>query len=204
FLDRMIAMIEGARRQLTPNEIALNIVLVSLTALFIVVVFVLPPMAVYDEKAAGQTGAVLTSLPVLLSLIVCLIPTTIGGLLSAIGIAGIDRLMRRNVLATSGRAVEAAGDVDVLLLDKTGTITLGNRMATEFVPAPGVDLKVLADAAQLASLADETPEGRSIVTLAKEKFNLRSRDVADANATFVAFTAQTRMSGIDFKGRQIR
>jgi potassium-transporting ATPase ATP-binding subunit len=204
FLDRMISMIEGARRQLTPNEIALNIVLISLTALFIVVVLVLPPMAIYNEKAAGQTGVVLTSLPVLLSLIVCLIPTTIGGLLSAIGIAGIDRLMRRNVLATSGRAVEAAGDVDVLLLDKTGTITLGNRMATEFIPAPGVDLKALADAAQLASLADETPEGRSIVTLAKDEFGLRGRDVADAQATFVPFTAQTRMSGIDFKGRQIR
>jgi K+-transporting ATPase ATPase B chain len=204
FLDRMIAMIEGARRQLTPNEIALNIVLVSLTALFIVVVLVLPPMAIYDEKAANQTDVVLTSLPVLLSLIVCLIPTTIGGLLSAIGIAGIDRLMRRNVLATSGRAVEAAGDVDVLLLDKTGTITLGNRMATEFIPAPGVDLKFLADAAQLASLADETPEGRSIVTLAKDEFNLRGRDVADSKASFVPFSAQTRMSGVDLDGRRIR
>ena len=204
FLDRMIAMIEGARRQLTPNEIALNIVLVSLTALFIVVVFALPPMAIYDQKASNQTGAVLTSLPVLLSLIVCLIPTTIGGLLSAIGIAGIDRLMRRNVLATSGRAVEAAGDVDVLLLDKTGTITLGNRMATEFVPAPGVALNALADAAQLASLADETPEGRSIVTLAKEKFQLRGREVAAPQATFVAFSAQTRMSGVDLPGRRIR
>ena len=204
FLDRMISMIEGARRQLTPNEIALNIVLVSLTALFIVVVFALPTMAIYDEKAAGQTGVVLTSLPVLLSLIVCLIPTTIGGLLSAIGIAGIDRLMRRNVLATSGRAVEAAGDVDVLLLDKTGTITLGNRMATEFIPAHGVDLKVLADAAQLASLADETPEGRSIVTLAKDEFNLRGRDVANSGATFIPFTAQTRMSGVDLDGRKIR
>ena len=204
FLDRMIAMIEGARRQLTPNEIALNIVLVSLTALFIVVVFVLPPMAIYDQKASNQTGAVLTSLPVLLALIVCLIPTTIGGLLSAIGIAGIDRLMRRNVLATSGRAVEAAGDVDVLLLDKTGTITLGNRMATEFVPAPGVALNALADAAQLASLADETPEGRSIVTLAKEKFQLRGREIAEPHATFVPFTAQTRMSGVDLPGRQIR
>ena len=204
FLDRMISMIEGARRQLTPNEIALNILLISLTALFIVVVLVLPPMAIYDQKAAGQTGVVLTSLPVLLSLIVCLIPTTIGGLLSAIGIAGIDRLMRRNVLATSGRAVEAAGDVDVLLLDKTGTITLGNRMATEFIPAPGVDLKLLADAAQLASLADETPEGRSIVTLAKDEFNLRGRDIADTNATFIPFTAQTRMSGVDLSGRRIR
>ena len=204
FLDRMIAMIEGARRQLTPNEIALNIVLVSLTALFIVVVLVLPPMAIYDQRAANQTGAVLTSLPVLLSLIVCLIPTTIGGLLSAIGIAGIDRLMRRNVLATSGRAVEAAGDVDVLLLDKTGTITLGNRMATDFIPAPGVTVNELADAAQLASLADETPEGRSIVTLAKDRFNLRGREVAAPHATFVPFTAQTRMSGVDLDGRHIR
>ena len=204
FLDRMIAMIEGARRQLTPNEIALNIVLVSLTALFIVVVFVLPPMAIYDQKASNQTGAVLTSLPVLLSLIVCLIPTTIGGLLSAIGIAGIDRLMRRNVLATSGRAVEAAGDVDVLLLDKTGTITLGNRMASEFVPAPGVAMDALADAAQLASLADETPEGRSIVTLAKDKFQLRGREVAEPQAAFVPFSAQTRMSGVDLPGRRIR
>jgi K+-transporting ATPase ATPase B chain len=204
FLDRMILMIEGARRQLTPNEIALNIVLISLTALFIVVVLVLPSMAIYDQKAANQTGAVLTSLPVLLSLIVCLIPTTIGGLLSAIGIAGIDRLMRRNVLATSGRAVEAAGDVDVLLLDKTGTITLGNRMATEFVPAPGVDIKQLADAAQLASLADETPEGRSIVALAKERFGLRGRDVAEPHASFVPFSAQTRMSGVDLGDQRIR
>ena len=204
FLDRMILMIEGARRQLTPNEIALNIVLMSLTALFIVVVLVLPAMAIYDEKAANQTGAVLTSLPVLLSLIVCLIPTTIGGLLSAIGIAGIDRLMRRNVLATSGRAVEAAGDVDVLLLDKTGTITLGNRMATEFIPAPGIDIKQLADAAQLASLADETPEGRSIVTLAKDEFGLRGRDVAEPHVAFVPFSAQTRMSGVDLDGRRIR
>ncbi|HTT57937.1 MAG TPA: potassium-transporting ATPase subunit KdpB [Opitutaceae bacterium] len=204
FLDRMIAMIENARRQKTPNEIALNVVLVAMTALFILVVFTLPPYAHYDEKAANQTNVVLTSLPVLLSLIVCLIPTTIGGLLSAIGIAGIDRLMRRNVLATSGRAVEAAGDVDVLLLDKTGTITLGNRMATEFVPAPGVTLEGLADAAQLASLADETPEGRSIVTLAKEKFGLRGREVAAPHAQFVPFTAQTRMSGVDVDGRSIR
>jgi K+-transporting ATPase ATPase B chain len=198
FLDRMISMIEGARRQKTPNEIALNIVLVSLTALFILVVVTLPSFAKYNENAAGQTGAVLTSVPVLLSLIVCLIPTTIGGLLSAIGIAGIDRLMRRNVLATSGRAVEAAGDVDVLLLDKTGTITLGNRMATEFIPAPGVKIEELADAAQLASLADETPEGRSIVVLAKEKHNLRGREVAEPHVTPVPFTAQTRMSGVDF------
>jgi potassium-transporting ATPase ATP-binding subunit len=197
FLDRMISMIEGARRQKTPNEIALNIVLVSLTALFILVVVTLPPFARYNEAAAGQTGVVLTSIPVLLSLIVCLIPTTIGGLLSAIGIAGIDRLMRRNVLATSGRAVEAAGDVDVLLLDKTGTITLGNRMATEFIAAPGVNVEEVANAAQLASLADETPEGRSIVVLAKEKYNLRGREVAEPQAKFVAFTAQTRMSGLD-------
>ncbi|HVM62673.1 MAG TPA: potassium-transporting ATPase subunit KdpB [Verrucomicrobiae bacterium] len=197
FLDRMIAMIEGARRQKTPNEIALNIVLVSLTALFIVVVFTLPSYALYNETAAGQKNVVLTSYPVLLALIVCLIPTTIGGLLSAIGIAGIDRLMRRNVLATSGRAVEAAGDVDVLLLDKTGTITLGNRMATDFIPAPGVAVEELADSAQLASLADETPEGRSIVVLAKEKYNLRGREVAEPQAKFVPFTAQTRMSGLD-------
>jgi K+-transporting ATPase ATPase B chain len=198
FLDRMIAMIEGARRQKTPNEIALNIVLVSLTALFILVVITLPSFAAYNEKAAGQAGVVLTSLPVLLSLIVCLIPTTIGGLLSAIGIAGIDRLMRRNVLATSGRAVEAAGDVDVLLLDKTGTITLGNRMATDFIPAPGVKVEELADAAQLASLADETPEGRSIAVLAKERYGLRGREVAEPQAQFVPFTAETRMSGVDF------
>ncbi len=198
FLDRMISMIEGARRQKTPNEIALNIVLVSLTALFILVVFTLPPFARYNEAQAGQKDAVLTSAPVLLALIVCLIPTTIGGLLSAIGIAGIDRLMRRNVLATSGRAVEAAGDVDVLLLDKTGTITLGNRMATEFIPAPGVKIEELADASQLASLADETPEGRSIAVLAKEKYGLRGRDVATPHAQFVPFTAQTRMSGVDF------
>jgi K+-transporting ATPase ATPase B chain len=161
------------------------------------VVFVLPPFAHYNEAQAGQKAVVLTSIPVLLSLIVCLIPTTIGGLLSAIGIAGIDRLMRRNVLATSGRAVEAAGDVDVLLLDKTGTITLGNRQATEFIPAPGVPIEDLAEAAQLASLADETPEGRSIAVLAKEKYGLRGREVADRFATFVPFTAQTRMSGVD-------
>ncbi|HTB80241.1 MAG TPA: potassium-transporting ATPase subunit KdpB [Opitutaceae bacterium] len=198
FLDRMISMIEGARRQKTPNEIALNIVLVSLTALFIVVVFVLPPYAHYNEAQAGQKDVVLTTVPVLLALIVCLIPTTIGGLLSAIGIAGIDRLMRRNVLATSGRAVEAAGDVDVLLLDKTGTITLGNRMASDFIPASGVKIEELADAAQLASLADETPEGRSIVVLAKEKYGLRGREVAEPHATPVPFTAQTRMSGVDF------
>jgi len=198
FLDRMIAMIEGARRQKTPNEIALNLVLVSLTALFILVVLTLPAFARYNENAAGQKDVVLTTLPILLALIVCLIPTTIGGLLSAIGIAGIDRLMRRNVLATSGRAVEAAGDVDVLLLDKTGTITLGNRMATEFLPAPGVRPEELADAAHLASLADETAEGRSIAVLAKEQYGLRGREVAEPHARFVPFTAQTRMSGMDF------
>jgi K+-transporting ATPase ATPase B chain len=205
FLDRMISMIEGASRQKTPNEIALNIVLVFLTALFVLVVLTLPQYAHYNEKAAGQIGVVLTSLPVLLALIVCLIPTTIGGLLSAIGIAGIDRLMRRNVLATSGRAVEAAGDVDVLLLDKTGTITLGNRMATEFIPSPGVEIQDLANAAQLASLADETPEGRSIAVLAKEKYCLRGREAASPHAIPVPFTAQTRMSGVDFgNGKVIR
>ena len=199
FLDRMIAMIEGARRQKTPNEIALNIVLVSLTILFILVVLTLPTFAAFNERAAGQSGVVLTSLPVLLALIVCLIPTTIGGLLSAIGIAGIDRLMRRNVLATSGRAVEAAGDVDVLLLDKTGTITLGNRMATELIPAPGVRPEELADAAHFASLADETPEGRSIAVLVKEQYGMRGREVAEPHGHFVPFTAQTRMSGMDFQ-----
>ena len=198
FLDRMISMIEGARRQKTPNEIALNIVLISLTVLFILVVLTLPTFAAFNERAAGQSGVVLTSLPVLLALIVCLIPTTIGGLLSAIGIAGIDRLMRRNVLATSGRAVEAAGDVDVLLLDKTGTITLGNRMATELIAAPGVRPEELADAAHFASLADETPEGRSIAVLVKEKYGMRGREVAEGHGHFIAFTAQTRMSGMDF------
>lgn len=200
FMDRMIAMIEGARRQKTPNEQALNIVLLSLTVLFILVVLTLPALARYSECAAGQPGAILATLPVLLSLIVCLIPTTIGGLLSAIGIAGIDRLMRLNVLATSGRAVEAAGDVDVLLLDKTGTITLGNRMATELVPAPGVRLEELAEVSHIASLADETPEGRSIVVLVKERFGLRGRHVAEAQGHFVPFTAQARMSGMDLPG----
>jgi K+-transporting ATPase ATPase B chain len=190
FLDRMIAMVEGARRQKTPNEIALTILLAALTFIFLLVCVTLKPFGIYS--------GVVFSVPVLVALLVCLIPTTIGGLLSAIGISGIDRLIRRNVMATSGRAVEAAGDVDVLLLDKTGTITLGNRMATEFVPAPGITKERLADAAQLASLADETPEGRSVVVLAKEQFNLRARDVADTHARFVAFTAQTRMSGVDF------
>jgi K+-transporting ATPase ATPase B chain len=190
FLDRMIAMVEGAKRQKTPNEIALTILLAALTIIFLLVCVTLKPFGIYS-------GAVF-SIPVLVALLVCLIPTTIGGLLSAIGISGIDRLIRRNVMATSGRAVEAAGDVDVLLLDKTGTITLGNRMASAFHPAPGIAAERLADAAQLASLADETPEGRSIVVLAKERFNLRGRDIAAPHAQFVPFTAQTRMSGVDF------
>ncbi|MBU4461312.1 MAG: potassium-transporting ATPase subunit KdpB, partial [Verrucomicrobia bacterium] len=197
FLDRMIALIENARRQKTPNEIALGIVLVTLTALFVVAVATLPAFGRYSEQAAGQPGVARLTLPVLVSLIVCLIPTTIGGLLSAIGIGGISRLMRHNVLAMSGRSVEAAGDIDVLLLDKTGTITLGNRVAVAFLPAPGVQEKELADAAQLASLADETPEGRSIVVLAKERHGLRGRDMAAMHARFIPFTAQTRMSGVD-------
>jgi K+-transporting ATPase ATPase B chain len=190
FLDRMIAMVEGARRQKTPNEIALTILLAALTFIFLLACVTLKPFGIYS--------GVDFSVPVLVALLVCLIPTTIGGLLSAIGISGIDRLIRRNVMATSGRAVEAAGDVDVLLLDKTGTITLGNRMATAFIPAPGINRERLADAAQLASLADETPEGRSVVVLAKQQFNLRGRAVAEPQARFVPFTAQTRMSGVDF------
>jgi K+-transporting ATPase ATPase B chain len=197
FLDRMIGLVEGASRQRTPNEVALGILLVAMSLLFLVVVATLPFFADFSEKLAGQPGAIDTTLPVLVALFVCLIPTTIGGLLSAIGISGIDRLIRRNVIATSGRAVEAAGDIDVLLLDKTGTITLGNRQASEFIPAPGVSAEKLADAAQLASLADETPEGRSIAVLAKEKFNLRQRELSAPHATFVPFTAQTRMSGVD-------
>jgi potassium-transporting ATPase ATP-binding subunit len=193
FLDRMIAMVEGARRQKTPNEIALTILLSALTLVFLMVCAALRPFGTYAQTEF--------SIPVLIALLVCLIPTTIGGLLSAIGISGIDRLIRRNVMATSGRAVEAAGDIDVLLLDKTGTITLGNRMASDFIPAPGVTIERLADAAQLASLADETPEGRSVVVLAKERFNLRGREVAEPHATFVPFTAQTRMSGVDFPAR---
>ena len=199
FIDRMIAMVEGAKRQKTPNEIALGILLVSLTAVFVLAVFTLPAFAHYSEAAAGQSGVVNVTLPVLVALLVCLIPTTIGGLLSAIGISGIDRLVRRNVLATSGRAVEAAGDIDVLLLDKTGTITMGNRMAVAFHPAPGVSEQELAASAQLASLADETPEGRSVVVLAKEKFNVRAHDMQELNATFIPFTAQTRMSGVDMR-----
>ena len=199
FLDRMIAMVEGARRQKTPNEIALGILLVSITVLFLFAVFTLPAFSAYSEQAAGQQGVVNTSAPVLVSLLVCLIPTTIGALLSAIGISGIDRMIRRNVIATSGRAVEAAGDIDVLLLDKTGTITLGNRMATAFHPTPGVEERQLAEAAQLSSLADETPEGRSIVVLAKDLHGLRARDFLPSHVDFVPFTAQTRMSGIDIK-----
>ncbi len=204
FLDRMIGLVEGASRQRTPNEIALGILLVALTAVFLAVCATLPLFARFSETLAGQAGVVDTSLPVLVSLFVCLIPTTIGGLLSAIGISGIDRLIRRNVIATSGRAVEAAGDIDVLLLDKTGTITLGNRQAVEFLPAPGVTPETLASSAQLASLADETPEGRSVVVLAKEQFNLREREVAAPHATFVPFAAQTRMSGVDLDRRHIR
>ena len=196
FLDRMIALVEGAERRKTPNEIALNILLAGLTIIFLLAVVTLQPFAVYS----GSPQTVF----VLVSLLVCLIPTTIGGLLSAIGIAGMDRLVQHNVLAMSGRAVEAAGDVDVLLLDKTGTITLGNRQATAFIPAPGVDEATLADAAQLSSLADETPEGRSIVVLAKEKYNLRGRDIAALDAEFVTFSALTRMSGVNFDGRHIR
>ena len=197
FLDRMIALVEGAERQKTPNEIALNILLAGLTLIFLFACVTLVPMAIYS-------GMTTVSITVIVALLVCLIPTTIGGLLSAIGIAGIDRLLRKNVLAMSGRAVEAAGDVDTLLLDKTGTITLGNRMATEFIPIDGVGPEALADAAQLASLADETPEGRSIVVLAKEKYGLRGRDVQGIGAKFIPFSAQTRMSGCDLDGRKIR
>jgi len=200
FLDRMIALVEGAKRQKTPNEIALIILLSGLTIIFLLVVVTLPAYFGYSLKASGLSGNHNLTLPVLISLLVCLIPTTIGGLLSAIGISGMDRLLRKNVIATSGRAIEAAGDTDVLLLDKTGTITLGNRMATEFIPAEGFSIERLADAAQLASLADETPEGRSIVVLAKEKFNIRGREVKQLNATFIPFTAQSRMSGVDLKG----
>jgi K+-transporting ATPase ATPase B chain len=196
FLDRMIALVEGAERQKTPNEIALNILLAVLTLVFLLVVVTLQPFAYY----AGTE----IPIPVLISLLVCLIPTTIGALISAIGIAGMDRLVQHNVLAMSGRAVEAAGDVHTLLLDKTGTITLGNRQATEFVPLSGVTAGELADAAQLASLADETPEGRSIVILAKEKYRIRGRELADKAAAFVPFTALTRMSGINLDGREIR
>jgi K+-transporting ATPase ATPase B chain len=198
FLDRMIHLIEGAKRQKTPNEIALNILLAAFTIIFLGVCVTLLPFSLFSVEAAGQGTPV--TVTVLVALLVCLIPTTIGGLLSAIGIAGMDRMIRHNVIATSGRAIEAAGDVDVLLLDKTGTITLGNRMATDFTPAPGVSQVQLADAAQLASLADETPEGRSIVILAKQKYGLRGREIHEIAARFVPFTAQSRMSGVDIPG----
>ena len=196
FLDRMISLVEGAKRKKTPNEIALTILLLGLTIIFLFAVATIAPYAAYSGMRISAT--------VLVALLVCLIPTTIGGLLSAIGIAGMDRLLKRNVLAMSGRAVEAAGDVDALLLDKTGTITLGNRMATDFIPAPELSAEQLADAAQLSSLADETPEGRSIVVLAKEKYKLRERNLEALGAIFVPFTAQTRMSGVDLIDREIR
>lgn len=202
FLDRMIALVEGAKRQKTPNEIALSILLSGLTLVFVFATVTLLPFAQYAVTQAGMGDT--PTIPVLAALLVCLIPTTIGGLLSAIGIAGMDRVMQRNVLAMSGRAVEAAGDVTTLLLDKTGTITLGNRQASAFHPAPGVTELELAEAAQLASIADETPEGRSIVVLAKEKFNVREHTMDGIDTEFVSFTAQTRMSGINFEGRQIR
>ncbi|MET0285630.1 MAG: potassium-transporting ATPase subunit KdpB [Polyangiales bacterium] len=200
FLDRMISMVEGAKRKKTPNEIALDILLAGLSIMLLLATITLHPFSVFSVQAAGAGTPV--ALTILVALLVCLIPTTIGGLLSAIGIAGMDRMIQANVIATSGRAVEASGDVDVLLLDKTGTITLGNRQASNFIPAPGVRREELADAAQLASLADETPEGRSIVVLAKEKYGIRAREVD--GAVFVPFTAQTRMSGVDYEGRQIR
>ncbi len=202
FIDRMISMVEGAKRQKTPNEVALTILLVALTILFLVVTVTLLPMSLFSVEVA-KSGAPVT-ITALIALLVCLIPTTIGGLLSAIGVAGMSRMMQANVIATSGRAVEAAGDVDVLLLDKTGTITLGNRQASKFFPAPGVTEAQLADSAQLASLVDETPEGRSIVILAKQKFNIRERGMEALHASFIPFTAQTRMSGVDIGGRAIR
>ncbi|MFH0842514.1 MAG: potassium-transporting ATPase subunit KdpB [Bacteroidota bacterium] len=199
FLDHMISLVEGAKRQQTPNEIALTMLLLGLTVIFILAVFSLPAFFSYSLKSSGVTVNPGLSLTVLISLLVCLIPTTIGGLLSAIGISGMDRLLRKNVIATSGKAVEAAGDVDVLLLDKTGTITLGNRMATDLIPASGVSVEELADAAQLSSLADETPEGRSIVILTKEKFNLRARTLKSEETSLIKFTAKTRISGIDIR-----
>lgn len=197
FIDRMIALVEGAKRQKTPNEIALTILLSGLSIIFLLAVVTLPAFFGYSLQASGLPQSGNLSLPVLVALLVCLIPTTIGGLLSAIGISGMDRLMKRNVIATSGRAIEAAGDVDVLLLDKTGTITLGNRMATDFIPADDVSSEEIADAAQLSSLSDETPEGRSVVILAKDKFNIRGRVLTNMDAEFIPFTAQTRMSGVD-------
>ncbi|MHB9021867.1 MAG: potassium-transporting ATPase subunit KdpB [Halothiobacillus sp.] len=195
FIDRMIAMVEGAKRQKTPNEIALTILLVAMTIIFLIATVTLLPFSIFSVNAA-QAGQPVT-ITTLIALLICLIPTTIGGLLSSIGVAGIGRMMQKNVIAISGRAVEAAGDVDVLLLDKTGTITLGNRQATDFFPAKGISERALAEAAQLASLADETPEGRSIVVLAKKKFEVRGRDITDLGASFVHFTAQTRMSGVN-------
>jgi len=202
FIDRMIALVEGAQRQKTPNEIALTIILAGMTIIFVLAVITLVPFAAYAIRAVGI--GVLPAIPVLVALLVCLIPTTIGGLLSAIGIAGMDRVMQDNVLAMSGKAVEAAGDVNTLLLDKTGTITLGNRQAVEFIPLPGVDINELASAAQLSSLADETPEGRSIVVLAKETYGLRGRELHELDAEFIPFTAQTRMSGVNLDGLQVR
>jgi K+-transporting ATPase ATPase B chain len=202
FLDRMIALVEGAERQKTPNEIALNILIAGLTLIFLLAVITLQPFSAYSVASSGLGS--IPSVPVLVSLLVCLIPTTIGGLLSAIGIAGMDRVMQHNVLAMSGKAVEASGDVNTLLLDKTGTITLGNRQAVEFIVAQGITEEEVADAAQLSSLADETPEGRSIVVLAKEKYGLRGREVAQHEATFIPFSAYTRMSGVDIDGRRLR
>ena len=207
FLDRMISLVEGAKRKKTPNEIALNILLAGFTIIFLGVCITLLPYSIFSVSTAGMGNPI--TITVLVALLVCLIPTTIGGLLSAIGIAGMDRLIQRNVIALSGRAVEAAGDVDVLLLDKTGTITLGNRQAVEFLPLNGITESDLADAAQLASLADETPEGRSIVILAKEKFNLRGRTLTPSEEApegmhFIPFTAQTRMSGVDYDSVHIR
>jgi K+-transporting ATPase ATPase B chain len=203
FLDQMIAMVEGAKRQKTPNEIALSILLAVFTLIFLLVTVTLLPFSIYSVTAAGQ--GVHVTITVLVALLVCLIPTTIGGLLPAIGIAGMDRMIQANVIATSGRAVEAAGDVDVLLLDKTGTVTLGNRQAVSFIPSQGVSVESLADAAQLASLSDETPEGRSVVVLAKDKYGIRERHIHELNARFIPFSAQTKMSGVDLgDGRQIR
>ena len=202
FLDRMISMVEGAKRQKTPNEIALDILLAAMTIVFLLACATLVPISEYSVVLAGKGSPI--TLAVVVALLVCLIPTTIGGLLSAIGIAGMDRMIQANVIATSGRAVEAAGDIDVLLLDKTGTITLGNRQAVEFLPAEGVTAEQLADAAQLSSLSDETPEGRSIVILAKTNYGLRGRNVEELHAKFVPFSARTRMSGVDLDGREIR
>jgi K+-transporting ATPase ATPase B chain len=210
FIDKMISLVEGASRQKTPNEIALTILLSSLTLVFLFAVMSLYPFSVYSYHESGAKGNLILTVPVLIALLVCLIPTTIGGLLSAIGISGMDRLMRRNVIAKSGRSIEAAGDIDVLLLDKTGTITLGNRMATNLIPVPGISEEKLASAAQLASFSDETPEGRSIIVLVKERYGLRERSLTELGGKFIPFTAKTKMSGVDFpsmdgkQGIQIR